>query len=183
VDFRTAIAQANNLLSGCKGQPQKLAEADLQPFLADEEGTRGFFVAFLTEDWDFSSQTPPALLSALKANSTPSYSVIVRNLAMSSATEASHMRSGDTQKAYMSAAVADRTVELIKALDDASLWNLLSEMRKTLIGESGVFSDFLTRMKYGDDEKMAALAAIEQALAAAPRKKTDSLDLLDPFSE
>lgn len=183
MDFKTAISEANKLLVACDGRSEAMSASCLLPFFADEEGARGFFVAWLTDDWKFPEGIPESLLAALKQKPSPAYSVLVRNLAMSSATEASHKRSGDVQKAYMSAVVAERSINLIERLNDETLWTLLSEMRRTLIGESGVFSDFLSRMKYSDDEKMAALSAIEQALATAPQKSQDSLDLLNPFDQ
>jgi len=178
MDFRTAIAQANEMLGN--HEPAALTVEQMAPFLQSEEAARGFFVAYLTGEFS-ATQTPDALLQALRGDARIAHCVLVRNLVMSAATEAAHRRSGDEEKAWGSAAVVEKTGNLIVAADDSALWALLSDMRKTLLSESDVFAEFLNRMNYSDDEKLAALTEVNNVLTLRKSRNVEILDLADPI--
>jgi hypothetical protein len=178
MDFKSAITQANEMLG--KNQPAALTAGQLAPFLESEEAARGFFVALLTGE-SAGSQTPDALVEALRDDRSIAHSVLVRNLVMSSATEAAHRRSGDEEKAWGSAAVVERSGDLIVAVDNSPLWTMLSDMRKTLLSESDAFAEFLSRMNYSDDEKLAALTAVNHVLGRRKSHNVQILDLADPI--
>jgi hypothetical protein len=175
MDFQQAIAQANQLLG--KGAAAITAD-ELAPFLSSEESARGFFVAYLTGDC---GDAPAALVEGLRGDVPIAQSVLVRNLVMASATEAAHRRSGDEEKAWASAAVADKAGELISQVDARGLWSMLVEMRKTLLAEADTFAQFLGRQNYSDDEKLCALTSVNQVLALRKVHDTGVLDLADPI--
>jgi hypothetical protein len=180
VDFRDAIAAANELLAQCDQQQSQLSEQQLRPFLASEEAVRGFFVAFLPGEFRCTNVVPQALVNVLRENPAAD-SVIVRNLVMSSATEAAHRRSGDQEKAQGSARVSARTADLIATVDSPSLWHTLADMRHTLLGHTVVFVEFFKRMNYGDDEKLAALSAVDKTLSRRTSNGQSSLDMNEPI--
>ena len=180
MEFKAAIAEAANLLAKYQKQPGDITEAQLEPFLSSEEGTRGFFVSYLSSDVDF-AETPQALCAALRKSNPIASSIVVRNLVMSAASEASHRRSGDEEKAWASAAVAEKTGNLIADVNAQPLWNVLSEMRKSLLSEGDAFNDFLGRMNYSDDEKLTALTAVNLVLSSRKTSNVDVLDLSDPI--
>lgn len=181
MDFRTAIAEANDLLEQSSEQPSALSADRLAHFFSSEEGARGFFVALLTSSFPAADEPPAVLLQFLQQRSTSADSVLVRNLVMSSATEATHKRNGNDDSAAMSAKVRERTALLIIRSDSDRIWKLLSDMRATLIGESDAFTDFVTRNKYATDEKLAALAAVQGTLSKRPNPPPKTMDFTQPI--
>jgi hypothetical protein len=181
VDFRTAISEATFLLDQYHEQPQSLSEAQLRPFLATEESSRGFFVAYLTGEWTTADNPPQALVELLREGRETPNSVLIRNLVMSSATEAAHQRTGDETKAAMSHRVSQRTAELITRVDTDELWDALSDMRRALLDQPSGFTEFLARVGYSDDEKLAATQAVDHLLTKRAHTDDASLDCSEPI--
>jgi hypothetical protein len=181
VDFRTAISEATYLLDQYHEQPQSLTEEQLRPFFASEESTRGFFVAYLTGEWSTADNPPLALVELLREGREIPNSVLIRNLVMSSATEAAHRRTGDETKAAMSHRVSERTADLVKRVDTDELWHALGDMRKALLDQPSSFTEFLARVGYSDDEKLAATQAVDHLLIKRPQADEAPLDCSEPI--
>ncbi|MFM7191184.1 MAG: hypothetical protein ACKOX2_10250, partial [Microcystaceae cyanobacterium] len=88
VTFEAAISQSQALLTAIAEQrldDQAFAQ-QVKTLVQTENGARGFFVTYLTADLPQADQPSPALLAALQTSPEIVSELLVKNLAMASAT-------------------------------------------------------------------------------------------------
>jgi hypothetical protein len=164
LSFEQAIAHSQDLL--LKIAENKLSDQEITRAIANlvatENGARGFFVTFLTaQNFPLADQPSPALLTALESSPAIVGELLVKNLAMASATEILHQRREDGAAAQGSRQVRQRTKNLINLLPSPGLTEKLTALEKSLDGE-GPYEDFLERWNYDQEQRQAIRLAIGQ---------------------
>ncbi|CAN1211375.1 hypothetical protein TUMEXPCC7403_14330 [Tumidithrix helvetica PCC 7403] len=167
LSFEQAIAYTEKLLN-----QTDLTDADLQAEIANlvttENGARGFFVCYLTGDWQLADRPSEGIVRALQSVPEPSAELLVKNLAMSTAMAIAHRRIDNDPQAQGSDRVAKRTAQLIALLnlDEidrlAKLMYASAQIDETQADRGDKYSAFLKKWGY-DREQMEA---IQTAIAA-----------------
>jgi hypothetical protein len=163
LSFEQAIAHSQDLLGQMADgnlSDQEITTA-IANLVATENGARGFFVTFLTaQNFPLADQPSPALLTALESSPAIVGELLVKNLAMASATEILHQRLEDGAAAQGSRQVAQRTQTLINELQLPGVPEKLTALQQSLDG-AGPYTAFLQRWNYDQKQK----EAIRQAIA------------------
>lgn len=164
--FEAAIAQTQSLIT--QMEAGSLAAADLQAALTDlvssENGARGFFVTYLTDERTLADHPTAAVVQALQTSPEIVSELLVKNLAMSSAMAIAHRRNGDADMAQGSDRVKRRTAHLIHLLQLPQLQEKASQLLHSVTCGGGVYQTFLDRWGYDDEQRKAIQAAIAQVI-------------------
>lgn len=168
--FESAIEEAQNLLdthaAGTLSEAEMIART--KALLETEAGARGFFVVFLTGDSSLADQPPDWLLSLLAQGPDLVAELLVKNLAMSTATALAHEAQGNPEQADGSRQVAQRTTAILKALRHppfgpvSALEQKTVAMLRTLNQEHGPYRSFLDRWGYDSNQRQAISHAFEK---------------------
>lgn len=165
--FESAIEEAQNLLdSGTLPEAEMIART--KTLLETEAGARGFFVVFLTGDASLADQPPDWLLSLFAKGPELVAELLVKNLAMSTATALAHEAQGNPEQADGSRQVAQRTTAILKALRHPPfgpvpvLEQKTVAMLETLNQEHGPYRSFLERWGYDSNQRQAIGHAFEK---------------------
>jgi hypothetical protein len=165
--FESAIEEAQSLLdSGTLPEAEMIART--KTLLETEAGARGFFVVFLTGDSPLADQVPDWLLSLLATGPDLVAELLVKNLAMSTATALAHEAQGNREQADGSRQVAQRTTTILKALRHPPfgpvpvLERKTMAMFQTLKEEEGPYRNFLDRWGYDRNQRQAISHAFEK---------------------
>ncbi|MGA7953602.1 MAG: hypothetical protein WCA07_08780 [Gloeobacterales cyanobacterium] len=165
--FESAIEEAQNLLDS-----RTLSETEMldrtKTLLETEAGARGFFVVFLTGD-SILADCPPGWLLSLFAKAPELVAeLLIKNLAMSTATTLAHEAQGNPEQADGSRQVAQRTTAILKALCHPPfgpvpvLERKMRSMLQTLRDEEGPYRNFLDRWEYDSKQRQAIGHAFEK---------------------
>ncbi len=167
LNFPLALKAAAGLLDRLEdadNSSRASLRAEIDEFMGSEEACRGFFVVLLSDDRAIADNPPAVLIEAITQGGEIPVSVLTRNLVMSAATKIVHLRNVDHNSAAGSERVTSRTKELIRRTHSEPLTKSLVSMRATLLGESQEFAPFLARTNYDDEQKSAAIKAIDNLL-------------------
>lgn len=157
VTFEQAIDLTQDLLKQIeigKLSPQAV-ERVVSDLVNSNNGARGFFVVYLTDDLTLDPALYEAIISALKTSPKIVSELLTKNLAMSTATAITHTRNNDEQMAQQSINVQQRTVNLIEKLQLSDLFEELKKLRQTLEQNEGFYQQFLERWKYDSQQRQA----------------------------
>jgi hypothetical protein len=162
ISFEEAINQSQTLLEQvADGQ---ISDADLTAQITDlvqtENGARGFFVIYLTADLPLADHPSQGLVKALQSSPDVVSELLVKNLAMSSATAISHGRNQDQEMAEGSKQVSRRTIALIQMTNLPETRAKLQRLKSTIQTGQGEYQAFLERWGYDAEQKQVILAAI-----------------------
>ena len=167
VKFDEAIDLAQAFLIQLK--KNELTSSQIQDFVAalvqTANGARGFFVTYLTAKDPICDEPQPEIIAALQANPAVAADLLVKNIAMSTAQQLYHQRRDDREMAASSATVAARTTKIIQQLQLSQIQDMCRELVSTIHTDDGVYTDFLTRWGYDDEQKNAIAQAISQLIA------------------
>jgi len=168
--FTEAIKTTAELLQRVESQPvnPELQESFVA-LLGSVEGARGFFVSLLTGNSALADHPEPWLFQVLRSNEEIVSELLIKNLVMSTATDITHTRDGNSEAAQGSQQVARRTKTLIAGFQCARVQEVAEAMRsaidRTISGDgssnSDRFASFLQRWNYDAEQ----LAAARRALA------------------
>jgi hypothetical protein len=150
--FEGAIAHTQELLS----QPRPadaLADA-VGELLADSNGARGFWVAFLTDDGAIADQEHAHLAEVLAQAPLPALELLVKNLAMSTAMVLTHRRQGHEDLARSSERVARRSRFWLKPLQERTL-ALTQALALSARTGNGDYAEFLSKWGYDQEQRQA----------------------------
>lgn len=151
----------------------------LRSLVSTASGARGWFVMLLTDERYeavFRPPLDPELLRAIEASPEPNLKLLTMNVAMSTATELVHAANGSEDLAAASRLTRDRSKVLINALLPRMM-GLVEEVQKlrTAVvpwsdGVSPESADnewvqFTKRCKYGEEQRAAILAVLDELLA------------------
>lgn len=148
------------------------ATATLRALVSTTSGARGWFVSLLTNaDYEPVFQTPvdETLLAALCDNPEPNIKLMTMNVAMSTATELTHLSNGNPDLASGSKMTSRRATVLVAELLDRlpgmreSMEALLSAVDGRDDGDKE-WIKFCMKWGYGPDQKAAIRDKIEPLL-------------------
>lgn len=143
-----------------------LSEAEIASMLTDlmssENGARGFFVTYLTDDRDFADQPSPAIAQALKTSPEIVSELLVKNVAMSTAMAISHRRQQNEDMAQGSDRVQRRTAHLIQLVQLPQVSQKAEKLQESAATGTGEYQTFLDRWNYDAEQRQAIQAALEQ---------------------
>ncbi|MGG6292918.1 hypothetical protein ACQ4M4_00725 [Leptolyngbya sp. AN02str] len=166
ITFEGAIALTQSLMA--QMDASAISETDLRQtvaqLVATENGARGFFVAYLTDERSLADQPSAGLIEALRSSPTIVSDLLVKNLAMSAAMAIAHRRNQNESMAQGSDRVRSRTTELIQQLNLSAIADKLTQLQTTLATGSGDYEPFLTRWNYDDEQRQVIHTAVKDAL-------------------
>jgi hypothetical protein len=167
VSFEAAIALAEALVDQLA--QGTLSEADIEQaiaaLVATENGARGFFVTYLSDERAAAEPSPP-LIRALSSSPQIVATLMVKNLAMSTAMAIAHRRNQDQQTAQGSDRVRRRSAQIIRELRSPELTHEIAALVDSIDTDSGAYKAFLDRWNYDTEQRHAIRAAIEAAIAS-----------------
>lgn len=165
--FPQAMEQASTLLSQWEaGELSDEVLADqVATLIGSRDGARGFFVVSLPGECPLMDRLPEPLVLQMRRAGSPLVDLSVRNLAMASAMEVHHRRSGDADHEAGSQRVRERSSDLLRQLDPALVKTRLEQLLQALNDGSGPDRAFLERWGY-DAEQCQAIQAAVLAVAA-----------------
>jgi hypothetical protein len=139
--------------------------------VASRDGARGFFVVSLTAEAPLMDRLPEPLVAALRQAGDGVVDLTARNLAMSTAMQLHHRRSGDREHQAGSERVQARSIELLRLLEPSAVKHRLEPLLIAALhddgdgaGLSGDGADdrvFLDRWGYDAEQRRAIAEAIE----------------------
>lgn len=155
--FEEAIDVTQSLLGKIKKNELPIAEIEstITALVKTQNGARGFFVAYLTGDNSFADHPTKEVINALKTSPEIVCELLVKNLAMSTATAIIHQRNDDQDMAQGSEQVRRRTRDLIKQLSCDTLASHLNQLKESIQQNQGEYTDFLKRWKYDTEQREA----------------------------
>ena len=166
ITFEGAIELTQSLLSLIEAE--QVSEADIEQavrsLVKTQNGARGFFVTYLTDDLPEADRPSPGVVEALRSAPEIVAELLVKNLAMSAAMVVYHSRHQSEEKAAGSARVQKRSRNLIQILQIPACQTLASQMLESLQGANGKYEKFFQRWGYDDEQKLAMDSAVRSAI-------------------
>jgi hypothetical protein len=166
VTFEQAIALTQALFADIeqdKLTPTAIGTA-VAALVSSRNGTRGFFVAYLTGESRLAEPPSEAVLTGLRAQPEEVADVLVKNLVMSTAMIITHTRNQNLDLAADSAQVQRRADRLIHTLNLAPVQARLQAFLTTLETGAGPDQAFLTRWGYDAEQQQSMQQALQKAL-------------------
>lgn len=164
VSFEQAIERTQSLLD--QQSQGRLTEPELQQAISDlvrsENGARGFFVTYLSDERPLIDQLMPIVLQALPTAPEVVSPLLVKNLAMSTAMAITHRRNQNEDLAQGSDRVRSRTVKLLQALQLPQLREQAQKLVTSITTGAGDYQAFLQRWRYDAEQRQAIHQALEQ---------------------
>lgn len=164
ITFEEAIAYTEGILSRSDLDDMNL-ESEISTLVQTINGARGFFVCFLTGDWQLADAPSTSVIRALQSAPNTISELLVKNLAMSTAMAITHRRSGNVELAEGSDLVAKRTVLLIEKVDLEKVRAIATKVKDAAISNTGEYADFLERWGYDTEQKQAIAQILTTVLA------------------
>jgi len=176
VSFAEAIALTQALLDGL--EQGKVTAATLETTIAalvcSENGARGFFVTYLSDDRALADQPMPNVVAALQTSSAIVSPLLVKNLAMSTAMAMTHRRNQDETMAEGSERVRSRTLQLIQVLQLPQVQVEAQQLLQAIEMSTGSYQTFLERWGYDLEQRQAMQQTLEAAGIVAPASGLDA---------
>ncbi|MEG4303857.1 hypothetical protein [Microcoleus sp. D3_18a_C4] len=174
ITFEGAIELTQSLLSFMEADSlrdsyaSRLLQADIQQAVTSlvktQNGARGFFVTYLTDDGEEADHPSPGVVEALRSAPEIVAELLVKNLAMSAAMVVHHSRQQKEEMAAGSARVQERSRNLIQILQMPACQTIASQMLESLQSGNGEYEKFFQRWGYDDEQKRAIGSAVRSAL-------------------
>ena len=166
ISFEGAIELTQSLLA--EVEQHRVSEPELERIITalvqSENGARGFFVSYLTDDREFIDQIQPTVVQALSKSEGTVGDLLTKNLVMSTAMILTHARNQNPDMAASSALTQQRSSAIIQAMRSPKVDQHLAQMKRTIEQGSGDYQKFLDRWRYDAEQKAAMLEAINHAL-------------------
>lgn len=138
-------------------------QAAIASLVATENGARGFFVMYLSDERSLADQPTLGVLEALKTSSTIISPLLVKNLAMSTAMAITHRRNQNEDQAQGSERVQRRSMNLIRQLDLPEVKEQAIALLESVNTHTGSYEPFLNRWHYDTEQREAIRRTLEQA--------------------
>ena len=168
VTVEEAIAHTQQILAAL--EQGTLATATLERLVTQlvqtQNGARGFFVTYLTDERPLADTPSAAVLAALQTAPEIVAELLVKNLAMSSAMAIAHRRNNNEAMAQGSDRVRSRTQLLIQALKLPPLAEKLQHLHESATTGQGFYQAFLDRWGYDAEQRQVIQSITQSALQA-----------------
>ena len=162
ITFPAAIALTRSLLDAIA--VNTLDETAIQSAIASlvksENGARGFFVTYLTDERPFADHPSAAVVSALRSSPDTVSELLVKNLAMSAAMAVTHRRNQNEEMAKSSERVRQRTTHLIKQIQLDLVSDKIQLLLESIATGTGHYQAFLERWEYDPQQKQMMQQAL-----------------------
>lgn len=171
ISFEQAIDLTQSLMAAL--QHNRLTESELESIITalvkTENGARGFFVTYLTDEQSTADQSSPAVVAALRSSPAIVSELLVKNLAMSTAMIVTHTENQNLELAAGSERVQRRTIELIKQTQIEAISVKLEQLRRSIETHgvetpTGEFQSFLQRWNYNEAQRRAIAEVISRVM-------------------
>lgn len=168
LSFEQAIDLSQSLITAmAQGE---LTEAEIVDLLTElvksENGARGFFVTYLSDDQPLADQPSDAVVQALRTSPEIVAELMAKNLAMSTAMAISHRRNDREDMAQGSDRVRSRSIHLIQLLQLPTLSQKLQQLHESIATGIGTYQTFLDRWNYDAEQRQAIRTVIESVMQA-----------------
>jgi hypothetical protein len=164
IKFAAAIELTQHFVLQLKAH--ELSPEQVRAFVTDlvatQEGARGFFVGYLTSGEAIVAQPNSDIVQGLAAQPALVADLLVKNLTMSTAQYLHFQRQDQSDMAANSATVAERSHQLIRALNLPEIQVIAEQILSAIRTGTGEYVDFLDRWGYDAEQKKL----IEQAIVA-----------------
>jgi hypothetical protein len=162
LSFEQAIGLTQDLLDS--NPSEERLESAIEGLIQTMNGSRGFFVTFLTGESSLADQPTEAILKALRSDPEAIADLMVKNIAMPTAMEITHQRNGNPDLAASSQLTQRRSVNLVQQLKLPEITALLQSLQETLNHQSNHYTSFLDRWGYDEEQRIAILQAVNLTL-------------------
>ncbi len=166
ITFEEALTVSASLLAQMEGG--KLTESQIQEsiesLVRSENGARGFFVTYLTDDRTLADNPSDAVVNALQSSPEIAGELLVKNIAMSAGMSVTHRRNNNEQMAKSSERVTNRSAILVERANLDTVPEKLQKLRESAITGEGEYQDFLERWGYDAEQKQVIEKAISQSI-------------------
>ena len=174
ITFEGAIELTQSLLSEIEADSlrdsyaSRLSQAQIEQAVTSlvktQNGARGFFVTYLTDEGQVADSPSPGVIEALRSTPEIVAELLVKNLAMSAAMVVYHSRHQSEERAAGSARVQERSRNLIQILQLPACQTIASQMLASLQSAEGEYEEFFQRWGYDDEQKLAIASAVGEAI-------------------
>lgn len=166
ITFEQAIHLTHTLLAEMEaGNLSNAAiESTLSDLVSSENGARGFFVTYLTNDRTLPDQPSPPVVRALQSSPEIVAELLVKNVAMSTAMAITHRRNQNEEMAQGSDRVQRRTAKLIQLVQLPQVTEKASKLQASAATGTGEYQPFLDRWNYDAEQRQAIQAAVQQVM-------------------
>lgn len=169
ITFEQAIALTQALMSQI--QQGEVSEPDLESTLSalvnSENGARGFFVTYLTDEGSIPDLPSDAVILALQSSPEIVAELLVKNLAMSAAMAITHRRNQNEEMAKGSDRVQRRTTYLIQQLQLPEVSEKAQKLHESVTTGTGSYQAFLTRWGYDAEQRQVIQQKMKEVLKTA----------------
>jgi hypothetical protein len=161
ISFADAIAVTQALLNDLEQGNADAFEARVRGLVRSENGARGFFVTYLSDDRPLADHPTPMIIAALQTSPAIVAPLLVKNLAMSTAMAITHRRNQAADLVQGSERARSRTTQLIQALQLPQVQAEAQSLLGAIATQTGDYQAFLERWGYDLEQRQA----IQQTLA------------------
>jgi hypothetical protein len=166
ISFEQAIEITQSLLDEIEQNHR--SEIDLESIITalvrTENGARGFFVTYLSDDRAVFDHPISGVIQGLKSSPEIVAQLLTRNLAMSTAMIETHTRNERPDLVSGSKRVQDRTTHLIQQLQLPELQIRLQRLSANLETGDGEYESFLQRWQYDAVQRHAIAQQVQSIL-------------------
>jgi hypothetical protein len=170
ISFEQAIERTRSLLTEMK--QNTLTDTELERIITalvqTENGVRGFFVVYLSDDRPIADQPSSGLVNALRSSPAIVAEFLVKNLAMSTAMRLTHLQNEQPEMAKGSQQVQQRTKRLIELTQIPLVPTRLQQLQESIETGGGEYQTFLNRWQYSDEQRQAIAQQIQSILSQSP---------------
>jgi hypothetical protein len=172
VTFEQAIALTQDLLEKLPDLSELEIQASITNLVGTENGARGFFVTYLTDDRPFADQPSPVVLQALQTSPEIVSELLVKNLAMSASMAIAHRRNGNEEMAQGSDRVLRRSVKLVQGVQMPEVEEKAAQLRSSAIAGQGEYQAFLERWGYDAEQRQKIAEVMGATLAVSAKQRS-----------
>lgn len=163
VTFEQAIALSqtvvNQIAQGAIADD--LIEPEIAQLVASENGARGFFVTYLSDERPIADPPSAGVIAALKTAPAIVAPLMVKNLAMSTSMAIAHRRNQDEALAQGSDRVKARSAYILQAIRSNETTAQIHALITTINTQAGDYATFLKRWGYDAEQQQAIRQAFE----------------------
>jgi len=164
ITFEQAIARTQSLLTQLEqGLSGSEIQAAITTLVSTDNGARGFFVTYLTDDRPFVDQPCDAVIQALQTSPAIVSELLVKNLAMSTGMAIAHRRNANEAMAQGSERVQRRTADFIEHVQMPEIAQKAAQLQASAETGVGEYQNFLERWGY-DAEQRQKIAQVMEAI-------------------
>jgi hypothetical protein len=162
ISFEEAIAFTQSFLNEIETLTENQKEETIANLVKTENGARGFFVTYLTDERSFIDNPSEGVINGLKIAPEIVGELLVKNVAMSTAMSITHQRNNDQEMRQKSQRVTQRSLKLIQELQSNIITEKIEKLQETIKNNQGEYQEFLERWGYDEEQKQLILEKLRE---------------------